>query len=91
MSNLTAEQWSSQTAKQLRQFELTCDESDLFCVGYLIPQVILVELSKGFEEASKAQWTQWLTEFVSDSMTEDKVAGSDAERIHELIRDVAAV
>lgn len=84
MSDITAKAWSEMAMKKLLTLEQTCADDDLFCVGYLIPQVELVEVSQTDSLASKEQWHQWLTDFVDDCIANDTVNEADATRIREI-------
>jgi hypothetical protein len=88
MSDLKASQWSQQVVEILRRIESTCPDEDLFCVGYLIPQVELVEMAKETALATKEQWHDWFEGYVEQCLEADNVAESDVVRIQQLIEEV---
>ena len=90
MSNLSAQTWSELMVKQLRKLEDTCTDDDLFCVGYLIPLVELVEVGHADEQASLAQWQQRFNDFVQQCLGSDVIQESDATRIQELVTSLKA-
>jgi hypothetical protein len=89
MSDLTAFVWAEQMLDKLRDFERTCEDSDLFCVGYLIPQVELLEVAKGHEKANAAQWQQWFEDYVNECLEKDGVSSEDANRIRDIALDAS--
>ncbi len=89
MSDLSATQWSETVLQTLRQFELQCPDDDLFCVGYVIPQVELLEMNRHDQSAEPEQWQVWLAEFVEGCMAVDQVSDQDATRIREIVASLA--
>jgi len=88
MSDLTALVWSESTVEQLRRFEDSCEDSDLFCVGYLIPLVQLLEVERESLIAGTAKWLQWFTEYVEQCLRDDKMHDDDANRIRTIILEL---
>jgi hypothetical protein len=89
MSNLTALAWAEQVLAKLRRIEQSCEDSDLFCVGYLIPQVELLEVANAHLQGSAEQWFEWFERFVSNCLNEDGVGVEDATRIREIATEAS--
>lgn len=85
MSDLTSGQWATLVLDKLRKFEATCDDADLFCVGYLIPQVELLESLNENAIAGEEEWQEVYQAYVEQSMADDQMAGQDMVRILEII------
>ena len=85
MSNLTAHDWAVDALDQLKVAEQNCAEQDLFCVGYLIPQVVLVEVKYSDQSASPEQWQRWLIEYVQGNIVADKLQLDDSKSIEKLM------
>ena len=90
VSELSAHDWSALTVAKLRLLESKCVDSDLFCVGYLIPLVELVELEHTHEAGPIAQWHQRYRAFVDTCLSTDKIQADDATRITELVNGLAS-
>lgn len=90
MSDLTASAWSASTVEKLRHLEETCPDNDLFCVGYLIPQVELVEIEYAEEAGSLSDWQARFQSYVEGCLIKDGVTGDDRSRILELTEAVSA-
>jgi hypothetical protein len=88
MSNLTAHAWSVEAVAHLRAVEQQCADEDLFCVGYLIPQVELVELKYADQCVAVDQWREWLFEFVHKNIATDKLQSDDVQCIKKLIAEL---
>lgn len=88
MSDLTAQAWSEQTIARLHALEARCSDEDLFCVGYLIPPVELVEVEYGNDVGSAQQWQSRLATFVESCLSKDRVGEGDASRIREIVSDL---
>ncbi len=86
MSDLTAAQWSKQTVAHLHEYEKDCADVDLFCVGYLIPPVELLELEHSQRSEIKEVWNQVYLEFVEQCMQEDQMKDDDCRRIRAIIK-----
>ncbi len=89
MSNLNAHEWSELTVKKLRQFEDKCEDEDLFCVGYLIPLVEIVELENKSEQLSLQVWHDRYLGYVSDCLATDAIVDNDATRIQAIVASLA--
>ena len=89
MSNLTASAWAEQVLEKLRLIEQNCEDSDLFCVGYLIPQVELLEVANQQQVKNAAQWFERFERFVGKCLMEDGVGQNDATRIREIAVEAA--
>ncbi|MEJ2043558.1 MAG: hypothetical protein P8X74_08885 [Reinekea sp.] len=85
MSDLTAEQWSRKTIAQLHDYERECPDIELFCVGYLIPPVELLETENGQCRTSALDWHQLYVDFVEQCMQQDQVAEDDQQRIRNIM------
>ncbi|MDN3648515.1 hypothetical protein QWZ13_06280 [Reinekea marina] len=88
MSNLTAQDWSESAINVLRVKEQNCAETDLFCIGYLIPQVELLEVELIDKQASADWWQQQFIEFVRGNMSADKMQADDERTIEQLMADL---
>jgi hypothetical protein len=91
MSDITAQEWSSRAGQYLRQLEARCSDQDLFCIGYLIPQVELVEVTYGDHVGDIDDWLATFIEYVEDCLSKDGVAADDASRIREISNQLAGV
>jgi len=90
MSNLTAVEWSGERVKVLQKFEDVCNDDDLFCVGYLIPMVQLLEVEYEQELGTKQEWNEEYFNFVDNCLEKDKVTGKDRSRILEILEETSA-
>ena len=88
MSNLTVQDWSESAINVLRVKEQNCAETDLFCIGYLIPQVELLEVELIDKQASADWWQQQFIEFVRGNMSADKMQADDERTIEQLMADL---
>ncbi|MBU2864889.1 hypothetical protein KO489_13605 [Reinekea forsetii] len=88
MSNLTAQNWSESAIRVLRAKEQNCAETDLFCIGYLIPQVELLEVELSGQQASADWWQQQFIEFVRGNMSADKMQADDERTIEQLLANL---
>jgi hypothetical protein len=89
MSNLTASAWAEQVLEKLRLIEQNCEDSDLFCVGYLIPQVELLEVANQQQRVSAERWFEWFESFVGECLKDDGVGVEDAARIREIVAEAS--
>ncbi len=87
MSNLTANAWASKTLEKLRVMERECVDTDLFCVGYLIPLVELVELEYSSEVESPDQWYQWYSSYLEHCLELDNIDDDDTTRLRIIAQD----
>lgn len=85
MSDLTAAEWAANKLQYLHALEASCTDSDLFCVGYLIPQVELIETENHDVVAELAIWDAHFSEFVKGNMESDAVNEQDKARIEQLM------
>ncbi|MFQ3228808.1 hypothetical protein [Reinekea sp.] len=85
MSDLTAEAWSLAAVAQLRGIEQRCADEDLFCVGYLIPQVELVEIKFSGQDAQASLWRDRLSDFVHGNSVADGLEANDVQTVENLI------
>lgn len=88
MSDLTAEHWATETLAKLHAMEASCSDTDLFCVGYLIPQVELVEVEFGQEPGTAEQWQARYQEYVERCLQSDRMGDDDVSRIREIVREL---
>lgn len=88
MSDLTAAEWAQNAKNQLTDLEKRCSDDDLFCVGYLIPQVELVEVEFFEHEGSFEDWQYTFNEFVEKSLKQDSMTERDAGRIRLIIEEM---
>jgi hypothetical protein len=86
MSDLTSVQWSIKTTEQLQAYEQNCSDIELFCVGYLIPPVELLELEHADRVDSLHGWNQLYQEFVEQCMLQDKMSEDDQQRILRILQ-----
>lgn len=85
MSDITAHVWSKEAVAHLRDMEQRCADEDLFCVGYLIPQVELVEVKYSDQSAQASQWRERLFDFVQENIAADQLEVSDVQTVEKLI------
>jgi hypothetical protein len=85
MSDITAHAWSQEAVAHLREIEQGCADEDLFCVGYLIPQVELVEVKYSDQHAQASQWRDRLLEFVQENIAADRLETNDVRTVEKLI------
>lgn len=91
MSDITAAQWSSQTVAKLQEYEQACSDIDLFCVGYLIPPVEILETNHA-ERSGKAQrWHTLFVDFIEQCMMQDQLAEEDQRRIRIILNELEPV
>lgn len=85
MPDLSAAQWSKTAIAALHKFEQQCQDLDLFCVGYLIPQVELV--AQAYEDCSDTQmaWRECLLDYVTQSIEQDQLDEADQQRVFNIV------
>ncbi len=88
MSDLTAENWSQQTTEKLRALEQTCEDADLFCIGYIIPQVELVEMANADAIGVEEAWFDALDDYLDESIEKDRLTEPDQNRVREIIQSI---
>lgn len=71
-----------------RDFEQRCADEDLFCIGYLIPLVELLEVEMQDKAGTFDQWSEWYVEFTDQCMNADAMTGPDVERIRQIMDEV---
>ena len=89
MSELTSAQWSVKTTEQLRAYEQSCSDVELFCVGYLMPPVDLLEIEYAEHTDSLTGWNELYLAFVEECMAQDQMAADDQQRIVNIVRQLA--
>lgn len=85
MSDLTAARWSELTLAKLHELEASCSDDDLFCVGYLIPPVELLEVELAEATGTSEQWKDRFENFVEQCLSTDQVGDADAARIRDIV------
>jgi hypothetical protein len=85
MSYITAEVWAAKISNQLRLIEQNCTDDELFCVGYLIPQVELLEVEFVAQKAESQDWDARFKDYVRANMQLDKLLQEDVARIEAIM------
>lgn len=87
MSDLTAAEWAAEKLQRLHELEANCADTDLFCVGYVIPQVELIETENDDAIASQDIWDAHLVEFVASNIQKDSISSEDSARIRQIMEE----